>query len=801
MLIPFTFTLLNDKIILVVLMIDLDLIKDNTILITSNNEKINTLNYLNNLNSIYNIKFMNIDEVKKHLYFDYDENTVLYLMNKYKLEKNVACTIIENLYYIEDKEYSFDKLNYLKDIKNELIDNNLLYFDKMFLSFLKNKNIICYGLKYLTKFEKNMLDKINALVIFEKSELKKLKAYEFYTLEEEVEFVVNKILNLINDGVDIKKIKICNVDSKYDYTFKRFSKMFNIPISINEVSLYSSLIVKDFINILNENKSFSTSLDIIKEKYDNTEIYNKLLNLCNKYNDLDYDFDLIIKSLVDDLSNLKISNKKSNEIEIIDLENCNKDDYIFLMNFNQGNIPKLYKDTDYISDYYKKDLLIDTTEDKNNMEKEFVVNKIMSLDNLFITYKLKGIDSMYYPSNLINELDMDVLKENISLEKCFSKNYNKIKLAKYLDSFIKYGVINDNLNKLYSNYDINYLTYINNFNGINTDHLLKYLSPKLTLSYTHINNFYHCAFRYYLTNILKLDKFEESFAIKIGNLFHEVLSKIDMDDFDYSKLYDLCASNMDFKINEKFFVSKLKREFKYVVDNIKELEKETGLTNYLLEKDIYIDKSSNIPVTFMGKVDKIMFKNNLVSIIDYKTGVGNINIYDSIYGLSLQLPVYLYLVKKSNLIENPLFCGFYLQPVLSSEVNYSKTKTYLEQKYDNLKLVGYSNSDISTLEKFVPDYENSKFVKSLKTSSNGFYSYSKIISDEQINNLIELTDKKIDEARDNILSGDFSINPKEIDNKKVGCENCKFKDICFVKEEDFEKLEKNNSLSFLGGGN
>ena len=222
----------------------------------------------------------------------------------------------------------------------------------------------------------------------------------------------------------------------------------------------------------------------------------------------------------------------------------------------------------------------------------------------------------------------------------------------------------------------------------------------------------------------------------------------------------------------------------------------------MLEHKIIVDKSSVIPVSFVGIVDKIMYKENtntLVSIIDYKTGYADINLYNVLYGLSMQLPIYLYLVKKSGLFNNVRFTGFYLQKILSSEVAFSVNKTYIEQKMSNLKLEGYSNNDPSILEVFIPDYEDSKFVKSMKTTSKGFYHYAKVLSDEQIDKLIEKVDENIEMARDNILKGEFSINPKQINEDKIGCDFCKFKDICYKTNNDFQKLKENKSLSFLGG--
>ena len=427
------------------------------------------------------------------------------------------------------------------------------------------------------------------------------------------------------------------------------------------------------------------------------------------------------------------------------------------------------------------------------------LNKIK---NLIITCKEKSIDSDFMIANLANELNFNIIKPTFDYRKSYSKELIKIKLTKYLDDFIKYGVVNDNLSLLYSDLDIDYLSYNNRFTGIDNNLLLNKLKPKLTLSYTHIDNYFRCAFRYYLTNILKLDKYEENFSTVIGNLFHYILSISVKEDFDFDNEYEKYISELQLTNKEKFFLKKLKKELELVLNQVKNLYKETGLTKLLLEHKITIDKSSVIPVSFVGIVDKIMYKegsNTLVSIIDYKTGSADINLYNVLYGLSMQLPVYLYLVEKSKLFTNVRFTGFYLQKILSSEVSFSTSKSYIEQKMSNLKLEGYSNDDPSILEVFIPDYENSNYVRGMKTTSKGFSHYAKILSDEKINALIEKVDENIDLARDNILKGDFSINPKQIGDDRLGCNFCKFRDICYRTNNDYIKLKENKSLSFLGG--
>ena len=90
----------------------------------------------------------------------------------------------------------------------------------------------------------------------------------------------------------------------------------------------------------------------------------------------------------------------------------------------------------------------------------------------------------------------------------------------------------------------------------------------------------------------------------------------------------------------------------------------------------------------------------------------------------------------------------------------------------------------------------------MKITKNGFGSYSKVLSEEEMDNLVRLVDTKIDYARDLILDGNFSINPKWISDDKelTGCKYCNYKDICNMKNEDIISLKKCNDLSFLKVG-
>ena len=54
-----------------------------------------------------------------------------------------------------------------------------------------------------------------------------------------------------------------------------------------------------------------------------------------------------------------------------------------------------------------------------------------------------------------------------------------------------------------------------------------------------MNNYNECAFKYYISNVLRVDSYEEMFHQFVGNLYHRILSIIDKDNFDLDKEFDL----------------------------------------------------------------------------------------------------------------------------------------------------------------------------------------------------------------------------------------------------------------------
>ena len=791
-------------------MLDLDKIKNNTLLLTDSTLKKSILLEISKNKIFTNIKIMTFDEFIKEYNFNYTNKTIYYVMHKYNVKVSIALIYIRNLYFVGTSDYNIDKLKFLIDLKQELLENNLVQENYLFREKVKSMHITVYG--DVPAIYKNAIDKLNEFtdvtyIDIDNSNNYTHDIYECNNMDSEIEFVVKRIASLLDSGIQIDKIKLANVSREYQTIIRRIFSIFNIPITLNENNnLYSVSMGNFFLD--NIESDIEITLNKIKDKYNlkNENLnnqYNKLLNICNSYNWCN-DYLSIKDLLIYELQQCNITNNIGG-IDVIDLEKSvpENDEYVFLIGCNQGIFPCTEKDEDYLNDTIKEKLNLETTVIKNNKHLETTLRFIKNTKNLVITYP-KYVNGPMELSNI-----NDILKYQVT--KVEGNNYgysnlnNTLLLGQMLDTYIKYGVKDTDLSRLLNTYPKNnYLKYDNKFTKINVESLKKYKNNYLTLSYSSIDAYFHCAFKFYISNILKLNIYEENFMNYIGSLFHFVLSKYYEKDFDFDISWNEFISNnvKELSNKEKYFLNKLKDELHFIIDTLDEQKKYTSFNEFLLEEKIDIDKSINgWKINFVGIVDKILLlkKDNqrLVAVVDYKTGNPSLDLTKVPNGLGMQLPIYLYLINSR--YSNAEIVGFYLQKILPTSINRDSKKTYIDQKKDYLKLQGYSVTKESLLKEFDNTYEDSKLIKSMRTTSKGFASYSKVLTTTEMDNLQKLVNKNIDNAINNIIDGNFEVNPKQINGDLVGCEFCKFKDICFRNNKDIVNLEEYKDLSFLGG--
>lgn len=758
------------------------------LIIAPNHIKKEILKTISKQKKLINIKIMTKEEFIKNYYGTYKKEALYFLMQKFNLNYKTAQKYLDNL-FINSKV--------IKPYFDVLKNKNLLEINQSFKDNLNHITII--GYKDIDPYLLNELKNYDLEIIHSKTGCKTPVIHEFNSQTDELIFIAEDIINKIqNENIDINDIFVSGITNDYKSELIRIFNLFKIPFNFqSSYSLYSSKIAQDFLKSLNETKDLQASLDLLPASNLKNQIIDVLNNL--SFPNLD---DTAIQIITAKLQNITVEKEEvTNAIQIINLNQItNPNKHYYIAGLNQGIIPHIYKDDDIITDKEKVSLGLLTSLQKNEIAKNHLKHLIKTFSNLTLSYKLKDAFNTYFPSFVISELNLEVQKEHqISYE--YSNDFNKLKLGILLDNYFNYNEKDTSLPLLSSAYpSLPYGTYSNEYNKVNQTLLKNHLKNNLTLSYTSLNNYALCPFKFYIKHILKLEPYEETFPLLIGNLFHNTLSHLYDENFDLEKEYYGYLKDKSLTPKESFYIDKLYQTLKQDIDIIRWQETHSQYKNHLTEKPVKIDKSKDINITFTGIIDKINYfeENNQINaiIIDYKTGEVSSTLDDINYGLNMQLPTYIYLVQKG-LGPNYTINGFYLQKVLTPQTLDSKDAD--KDTKNNLKLQGYTINNEDTISKIDDTYQNSEIISSMKTTQKGFYAYAKVIDKDGINKLVNIVDNNISATIEKILNADFKIEPKRIDNKNISCKFCPFKDICYVKETDIKDLKETRFKDIIGG--
>lgn len=753
---------------------------DNSIYIIPNSLKMKLLDILANSNKIYNITFISLEELEKHYFFDIKEDALLYLLDKTNENIDVLKLMLKSLYKIDiNKDYKETKLNNLKSLYLDLKDNNYLIFDKGYKEYLLTKNIFILGYSMLEPYQKEMLDSINTNYLDITSNLSIDTVYKYHSMKDEIISTALKIRELNSKGISYNKIYLAGIDNSYNYLLKTIFKMFDIPIYLKSTNKITSLIsVKDYLKDkdINHIKDINIKSKIMKIESDLNYAKN------SKY------YDILLKDRLEntglDSIELVESVKILNEaIEVPYL--VSDDEYLFVLGFNQNHLPKIYKDEDYLSDNLKSKCNLNTSTIKNKLSKDSLVKVLGTIKNLTISYKLTSLTGEYAKSSLLNELNLKEV-DSLNYSYNYSKEFNNYRVSSILDTYYKYHEEDKDFAFLTTNIDTSkYTSFDHKFKGINRP-----ITP-YSLSYSNLDDLAKCPFKYYLKHILKLDSFDENFNTKIGNIFHSVLKDSYNDNFSFDISLNKALKDNPLDKRETILFKRLETELQEIVNYNKQVEKRSFLTEFYGEKRLEIPLSEH--ATLKGFIDKILFKpfhdKTYYAVFDYKTGSATLNLDYLEDGLYIQLPLYIYLINKSNLFDNPSFVGFFYQYLLQS---YKDN----DEQLKNLKLVGYTTDDKIILSYLDEDYETDSFVKGLSVKKDGeLSSRSKILSDSELEDIIHSIDKALEKSLKIIDNNAFDIAPKIINNKNISCEFCPFKEVCFVSASDYIYLEKKEGES------
>lgn len=336
---------------------------------------------------------------------------------------------------------------------------------------------------------------------------------------------------------------------------------------------------------------------------------------------------------------------------------------------------------------------------------------------------------------------------------------------------------------------------------------LELYGNEIYMSATKFDTFNRCRFSHFCRYGLGAKKLQPADfdVLQRGTIVHYVLERFITDygkgiselaDAELERLTDLYIdeyldSVSGFRSVEtartRFLVSRVSRSLKEVV---KHLAKELGQSDFEpVACEMKIGKDG-IPLEFgfengkiliNGSIDRVDEYNGYIRIVDYKTGSKSFKLPDILFGLNLQMLLYLYAVTRARDIPDSKSAGILYMP----------SKRDINGK--GMAMNGLINMD-SDLSYAMDKSGTGEFVPKLRLNSDG--SVSKLnksyISGNKFGEIFDYIEKLIKKTGEKLLSGDIAVSPMDGRESKA-CAYCDFASVCRAEDIISERVPDLNN--------
>ena len=420
---------------------------------------------------------------------------------------------------------------------------------------------------------------------------------------------------------------------------------------------------------------------------------------------------------------------------------------------------------------------LNTSLEETKTNQDVLLDFFNSDNHFYFSFSERSVNKKKYISPLVKVLDLNIKKPELP-EVIYSRDMVDYFYARMRDlkEFYKQGDYYFKSLEAISN--IPYGEYDNSFKGVEAMDF----DMELKHSYSKINDYYQCPFKYYVSNILGIDPFEGNFATKFGTVAHKIFELHNDEGFDFDKVFDEEVEKQEFSDEELPLIENLKEQIKRASDAIRLHQHYMDNPKFITEKKLSmnIGKKSHLS----GVIDKsIIFDNKYLVLVDYKTGNDS---FDARYineGVSLQLPTYCLLALNDDEFKNYQIIGTFINNVIDTKLSYGKESEALINPY--YRLHGKVVMDLGCIGQIDKTIYNGKseFIKSVSIlKSGGFGKSDSLVSQEEFKNYAEIALRKYLEADANIRRNNFSINPLFKSKNDNACKYCEYKDLCYVKK-------------------
>lgn len=364
----------------------------------------------------------------------------------------------------------------------------------------------------------------------------------------------------------------------------------------------------------------------------------------------------------------------------------------------------------------------------------------------------------------------------------------------------------------------------------------KLFGKDLHLSASKIEKYHLCRFSYFCQYGLKANERRKASidALEYGSFVHFIMEKFfgTFTKADLLALDDQKISSVISDVSEEYAnlhfggLSTKSARFNYLFDGVKEAsftlvkhliselsQSDFTPVDYELDigKDISayrLELSDGLSVTVTGKVDRadILKRDGkaYIRIVDYKTGTKVFNLSDVIYGLNLQMLLYLSVIKNKGQERygtEVVPAGVLYMPAFVPTLEMAADATgedILAERSKKLRMNGILLNDEAVLSSM--DKELKGMYIPVSMGAKGLKGTDNLATLEEFGAVFSHIDKLIAKMATELLSGDIDAAPAT--NSYDACQYCPYSSVCIGRNEEntqaIYKLDREEILKELG---
>lgn len=532
---------------------------------------------------------------------------------------------------------------------------------------------------------------------------------------------------------------------------------------------------------------------------------------------------------------------------------CDNPKAVFVVGANEGEFPKNIVATGLLSDSDRNALvennfkLYSYGKALNAQEKYFAYMALSSAkEKLYVSYiagdggvesslvtQIRSVFPAVITETYNEELSVSALQSEDNAFELMSADFEKN--TDFSESLKQYFSENEDYRARYSSVKS---IYENNEINVDSKELATDLFKKdMYLSASGIEDYFSCPFRYFCKYGLgaRILKRAEMDYMQTGTVIHYVLEKIilevtskklptlsygDISVLVHKYLSEYLENNMgntqDLSSRFKYqflrlskllvsVVSRLKEEFEQSDFEAKAFELKIGNDEEVKSK--IIDLPDGGSVSIRGAIDRVdFFENNgkkYVRVVDYKSGSKKFLLSDILYGLNLQMFIYLFTVSQSESAYSGIPSGVLYM--------HSKCQIFsLDRKADEKEVEKKENTDFRMLGIVLNDEENEiachmehdlkgKYIPAKMTAKNVWS--GGVVSLEDFNRISLHIDTLLMQMAENLHNGRISQFPVNGKNHDSTCDFCDYGDVCMnrkgISVREIEDMSEERVLSRL----